>query len=246
MRPLPHSTILCVPQSRCAARRGYTAIEVLAMAVTVMAIGSAAVITMQKTSMTANLDAPEGRRREHHRAFRSSASSESMQWTLPNREPGGQQPVELPHPGKREQRQRGGSCTRSPGDGKAGNRRDHMSPAFDILEAFDLGLRGVWERPISASTCGSRGSLRRHRGQHAHQADVRVIWPMMILNARCRTSATPTRRSSPTRTTTRGAIRDPGADPDRPVFHAIVDHHPARTWRCNEAPHPTARLRSSS
>lgn len=76
--PLPR------PASTAArAARGYTAIEVL-MAMTVMAIGGAAVITMQKTSVTGNLDARKADvANAIARTWVERLQRDAMAWTLP-------------------------------------------------------------------------------------------------------------------------------------------------------------------
>ena len=69
--------------------RGYTAIEVL-MAMTVMAIGGAAVITMQKTSVTANLDARRADvANSIARTWVERLRRDAMAWTLPGPAGGG-------------------------------------------------------------------------------------------------------------------------------------------------------------
>ena len=66
-----------------AARRGYTAVEVL-MAMTVMAIGAAAVMTMQKTSVQGNLDARKTDiANSIARTWVERLQRDAMQWTLP-------------------------------------------------------------------------------------------------------------------------------------------------------------------
>ena len=65
------------------AARGYTAVEVL-MAMTVMVIGAAAVISMQKTSVTGNLDARQTDIANGiGRAWMERIERDAMQWTCP-------------------------------------------------------------------------------------------------------------------------------------------------------------------
>jgi prepilin-type N-terminal cleavage/methylation domain-containing protein len=70
------------PRSR--GRRGYTAIEVL-MAMTVMAVGAAAVMSMQKASIQGNLDARKADIANGiARTWVERLQRDAMQWTLPN------------------------------------------------------------------------------------------------------------------------------------------------------------------
>lgn len=65
-------------------RHGYTAVEVL-MAMTVMAIGAAAVISMQKASVQGNLEAHEADvAASVARMWVDRLQRDAMQWTLPN------------------------------------------------------------------------------------------------------------------------------------------------------------------
>ncbi len=121
------------PARRPHLARGYTMIEVL-MAMTVMAIGGAAVITMQKTSVTGNLDARKADvANAIARTWVERLQREAMQWTLPsNEEPDRQQPRERAGP-------RATSSTRPeqwflPSQDMGQNGvNETMSPAFDIL-----------------------------------------------------------------------------------------------------------------
>ncbi len=66
------------------ASRGYTAIEVI-MAMTVMTIGAAAVMSMQKTSIQGNLDARKtDMANSIARMWVERIERDAMQWTLPN------------------------------------------------------------------------------------------------------------------------------------------------------------------
>jgi prepilin-type N-terminal cleavage/methylation domain-containing protein len=198
--------------------RGYTAIEVL-MAMTVMAIGGAAVITMQKTSVTANLDARRA----------DVANSIARTWV--------------------ERLQRDAMAWTQPGPASAGNNignaliinevvagsgkwflpvqeagitvPETMSPAFDILGRdlpgpppfanpdFCVNVRLTW---LNQTALAPFGDLIR--------ADVRVLWPIGIINSYpgfCNT--TTAALADPN--TDPNATRDPNADPSAPVFHTI-------------------------
>src|ERR1700736_63654 len=68
---------------RSGAALGYTAVEVL-MAMTVMAVGSAAVISMQKASMQGNLDARKTDvANSIARLWVERIKRDAMQWTTP-------------------------------------------------------------------------------------------------------------------------------------------------------------------
>jgi prepilin-type N-terminal cleavage/methylation domain-containing protein len=195
--------------------RGYTAIEVL-MAMTVMAIGGAAVITMQKTSVTANLDA---RRADVANAIARTwverLQRDAMSWTLPG--PGGN----------------GTNITNTliinnnvtgawflP-DGALGKTvPETMSPGFDILGRdlpqaqlasadFCVNVRLTW---LTATALPPFGDLIR--------ADVRVLWPIGIINSRGAFCNEATAQFADPNTDP-GAVRDPNADPNAPVFHAL-------------------------
>ena len=185
-----------------ATSRGYTAVEVL-MAMTVMAIGGAAVITMQKTSVTANLDARKADvANAIARTWVERLQRDAMAWTLPG--PGGNGnnigntlivgnvvnnanawflPANPPTPGT-------------------------WSPAFDILGRdvalanadFCVNVRLNW---LTNTGVPPGGDLIR--------ADVRVIWPVGIFNS------APNFCNPAT-----AALDDPNsADPNALLFHAI-------------------------
>jgi Tfp pilus assembly protein PilV len=80
MRPSP-SSLRWARRGRAA---GYTAVEVL-MAMTVMVIGAAAVMSMQKTSVTGNLDARKTDMANNiARQWVERLQRDSMQWTCPS------------------------------------------------------------------------------------------------------------------------------------------------------------------
>jgi prepilin-type N-terminal cleavage/methylation domain-containing protein len=77
MRPCPAPTVR-------SARRGYTVIEVL-MAMTVMSIGAAAVMSMQRASVQGNLDARETDiANSIARTWVERLQKDAMSWTLPS------------------------------------------------------------------------------------------------------------------------------------------------------------------
>jgi hypothetical protein len=209
------------PRSRSrAGSAAYTVIEVL-MAMTVMAIGGAAVITMQKTSVTGNLDA---RRTDVANAIARTwverLQRESMLWTLPGR----QNPalsnlsnalilnnvVTAPNLWFLPTQEMG-----------LGGGTETMSPAFDILGRdlpagsmntadFCVHVRLQWLGLTPGTLPG--GDLIR--------LDVRVVWPVGILNSApgfCNpaSAALVDPNADPL------VLRTSGADPNEPAFHAI-------------------------
>jgi prepilin-type N-terminal cleavage/methylation domain-containing protein len=79
MRPLTR-----LPPPRKPSSRGYTAVEVL-MAMTIMTIGAAAVMSMQKASIQGNLDARKtDAANAIARTWVERLQRDAMQWTLPN------------------------------------------------------------------------------------------------------------------------------------------------------------------
>lgn len=208
---------MTLPRPSSMTARGYTAIEVL-MAMTVMAIGGAAVISMQKTSVTANLDA---RRADVANAIARTwverLRKDAMAWTLPGPAGGGNNignaliiaNVQTP-----------------PGNWFLPIQRmnqtvpETMSPGFDILGRdlpqaqlaaadFCVNVRLTW---LGASATPPGGDLIR--------ADVRVLWPVGIINSlpgfcNLGTAALDDPNLDP------AAKVNPGADSNAPVFHTL-------------------------
>jgi hypothetical protein len=206
-------------------------IEVL-MAMTVMAIGGAAVITMQKTSVTGNLDA---RRADVANALARTwverLQRESMMWTTPSREsPTGSNLASAPVLG---------TIIAAPGtwflptqDMGQNGVNETMSPAFDILGRdlpqgslgsadFCVHVRLQW---LGTTLIAPFGDLMR--------ADVRVVWPVGIVNAlpgfcNAANAALLDPNTDP------AVLRVAGSDPNQPAFHAI---YLTTTIRENAAP----------
>lgn len=187
------------------------------MAMTVMAIGGAAVMTMQKTSVVGNVDARRADvANSIARTWLERLQRDSMQWTLPGPEGGTSNLANALILA---------NVNSIPGrwflpTGEMGQTGvvEMMSPAFDILGRdlpqasltkadFCVNVRLTW-LPQAPSPL----DLIR--------AEVRVIWPMGILNARpgfCNT--TTAALADPN--TDPSAMRLTGADPNAPVFHTL-------------------------
>jgi prepilin-type N-terminal cleavage/methylation domain-containing protein len=159
--------------------RGYTAVEVL-MAMTVMTIGAAAVISMQKASVQGNLDARKTDvANSIARTWVERLQRDAMQWTLPNSaNPAGNNI---------------GNALLISGNVTGlwfrptqylGSTPETMSPGFDILgrdlpsasmatAQFCVNVRLTWLVPAALGASPPEPGLIR--------ADVRVLWPRGIL-----------------------------------------------------------------
>jgi prepilin-type N-terminal cleavage/methylation domain-containing protein len=195
--------------------RGYTAIEVL-MAMTVMAIGGAAVITMQKTSVTGNLDA---RRADVANAIARTwverLQRDGMAWTLPS---GESTQSNLGNARILGQINTGEGQWFLPDQEMNVTVPETMSPAFDILGRdlpqalegsadFCVHVRLSW----LTQTTPPLGDLIR--------ADVRVIWPIGIINSFPGFCTATANAADPN--TVAGANVGPNADPAAPIFHTL-------------------------
>jgi prepilin-type N-terminal cleavage/methylation domain-containing protein len=195
--------------------RGYTAVEVL-MAMTVMAIGGAAVITMQKTSVTANLDA---RRADVANAIARTwverLQRDAMAWTLPGALGSGNNIGPLL-----------ANATPPPAQWflptqDMGNAVPVVnSPGFDIL-GRDLSLADL---PIADFCVNVRLTFLTQTalppGGDLIRADIRVIWPIAIINSdpgfcNANTAALADPNQDP------AALRAVNADPGTPLFHTL-------------------------
>ncbi len=213
-RPLPARPYT---STRARAARGYTAIEVL-MAMTVMAIGGAAVITMQKTSVTGNLDARKADvANAIARTWVERLQRDAMAWTLPSSAGNGNNLANALVVG---------NILKAPGlwffpDQEIGQTvPETMSPAFDILgrdlpEAlegsadFCVSVRLSW---LTQTALPPGGDLIR--------ADVRVFWPIGIINSFpgfCNAAIA----GADDPNTVGGAHVAPNPDPAALVFHTL-------------------------
>jgi hypothetical protein len=189
------------------------------MAMTVMAIGGAAVITMQKTSVTANLDARKADvANAIARTWVERLQRESMRWTLPNRL-------------NMVANNLGSALILNNVNNATGrwflpNQElglngpiETMSPGFDIL-GRDLPLADLPTADFCVNVRLSWLATSPTPGNTLIRADVRVIWPMMVLNSLPNFCNVTTAQLADPNTDT-GAIRYSGADPNQPVFHAL-------------------------
>jgi prepilin-type N-terminal cleavage/methylation domain-containing protein len=192
---------------------GYTAIEVL-MAMTVMAIGGAAVITMQKTSVTGNLDARRADvANSIARTWVERLQRESMAWTQPGPSGGASNLTNAPVLN---------NIVMSPGawflpTQEMGGVPETASPGFDIL-GRDLALADLPNADFCVNV--RLTFLTQAAPQDLIRADVRVIWPIGIINSypgfcnpQLATSADPNTGGMP--------VIAPNADPNTPIFHAL-------------------------
>jgi prepilin-type N-terminal cleavage/methylation domain-containing protein len=208
-----------LPHPASSLSRGYTAIEVL-MAMTVIAIGGAAVITMQKTSVTGNLDARKADvANAIARTWVERLQRDAMAWTLPGPENTAGNNI-------------GNALI--VGNIVAANGKwflpaqemgltvpETASPAFDILGRdlpgpppfanadFCVNVRLTW---LTKTGVPPGGDLIR--------ADVRVLWPIGIINSfptfcNAAIAGLDDPNAAP------GATTDPNADPNAPIFHTL-------------------------
>jgi prepilin-type N-terminal cleavage/methylation domain-containing protein len=188
--------------------RGYTAIEVL-MAMTVMAIGGAAVITMQKTSVTGNLDA---RRADVANAIARTwverLQRESMSWTqLGNLTNAKVLNNVVAPPG----------VWFLPEQDMGVTVPETASPGFDIL-GRDLPLAQLPNADFCVNVRLTYLTVPP-APLDLIRADVRVIWPIGIINSLpgfCNDQVAALDDPN-----TAKAITDKNADPNAPIFHAI-------------------------
>jgi type II secretory pathway pseudopilin PulG len=221
--------------ARRRAGAGYTVIEVL-MAMTVMAIGGAAVMTMQKTSVTANLDARKTDvANSIARLWEERLQRDAMQWTMPNPENPGQNNMSKAAILNAGLGMMAGTTSATGAwflptqEMATAGTVETMSPAFDILgrdvpdlDNADFCVNVRLSYMVTNTTVGNQ----------LVRADVRVIWPVGILNTLPKfcndnTAALLDPNTDP------GALRNPNADPNQPVFHAI---YVTTTLRENTAP----------
>jgi type IV pilus assembly protein PilV len=143
------------------------------MAMTVMAIGAAGVITMQKTTILGNLDARKGDIASSiSRTWVERLERDSMQWTLPS-------PTN-PTNNMTNAKLLSGHVTGKwflPTD-YMGASPETMSPAFDIL-GRDLAVADMG----NAVFCANVRLTYLSADQLLIRADVRVLWARGISNA---------------------------------------------------------------
>jgi prepilin-type N-terminal cleavage/methylation domain-containing protein len=160
-------------RSACNRPRGYTAVEVL-MAMTVMAIGASAVMSMQKASVQGNLDARKvDVANSIARTWVERLQRDSMQWTAPG-------PTTGPNSNLAT------AAVISNGITGVGNwvfpdqyiaATPPFSPAFDIL-GRDLAVADLGNAVFCANV-----RLTWLTTNELARADVRVLWPRGITNS---------------------------------------------------------------
>jgi prepilin-type N-terminal cleavage/methylation domain-containing protein len=190
---------------RAEQQRGYTAVEVM-MAMTVMAIGVAAVMTMHKTSVTANLDARKtDMANAIGRAWVERLQRDSMSWTAPS----SVNPTGDNFANALLLASHVNGTWYLPTDEMNQTNPETMSPGFDILgrdlaqadlptALFCVNVRLTWL--VARALPAEPGLIR---------ADVRVLWPRGI-------GTTPTGFCNP------GTASQDNPDPNvPPLYHAI-------------------------
>jgi prepilin-type N-terminal cleavage/methylation domain-containing protein len=202
-----------------AGTRGYTVIEIL-MAMTVMAIGGAAVMTMQKTSVAANLDARKADvGNAIARTWVERLQRDAMQWTLPS--PLAPTTNNIAKAAIIAQINSTGGNWFLPNQelGTSPSGTETMSPAFDILgrdlpgdqmgsAVFCVNVRLKWL---------TNGNLP----SDLIRADVRVIWPMGITNSLPSFCSAAVAAATPDPNDNPGILRETGADGNQLAFHAL-------------------------
>ncbi len=200
-----------IVSTRSPGERGYTAVEVL-MAMTVMAIGAAAVISMQKASMQGDMDARQTDiANSIARTWVERLQKDAMQWTLPSSaNPTGNNCANAQI-----------ACNQVTGNWflptqYMGGTPETWSPGFDILGRdlatanllgafFCVNVRLTWL--VQPSLPVEPGLIR---------ADVRVLWPRGVYNS-------PVGKNIGFCTAAVGAQVDPNAFSagQQPQYHAI-------------------------
>jgi prepilin-type N-terminal cleavage/methylation domain-containing protein len=165
-----------------ATARGYTAVEVL-MAMTIMAIGAAAVMSMQKAAIQGNLDARKtDLANSIARTWVERLQRDAMNWTMPSSAyPTGDDFAAArliqPYVGKGWYLPTALMKITTP---------ETMSPGFDILgrdvefndlpnAQFCVNVRLTWLTPPALTASPVEPGLIR--------ADVRVLWPRALFNS---------------------------------------------------------------
>ena len=200
-----HAPSFAGPPPESSGPGGYTAVEVL-MAMTVMAIGAAAVISMQKASVQGNLDARKTDvATAIARTWVERLQRDSMQWTLPSS--ANTAGNNFANAKLLATHVTGGWFL--PIDEMGQSNPETMSPGFDILgrdlaagdldtALFCVNVRLTWLVPPVLPT--EPGLIH---------ADVRVLWPRAIIN-------------SPGAFCNAAEAAKPNPDPaNPPLFHAL-------------------------
>jgi prepilin-type N-terminal cleavage/methylation domain-containing protein len=195
------------PASRSRAA-GYTAVEVL-MAMTVMAIGAAAVISMQRASMQGNMDARQTDiANAIARTWVERLQEDAMQWTLPS-----------------SSNPAGNNCSTAqiacnnvtsawflPTQYSAAGKNVVWSPGFDILGRDDSDLTNAFfcvnvrlTYLVNPAPPVEPGLIR---------ADVRVLWPRGLYGSPIGLGTSPCNAAT-------AKLEDPNGNAQQPLYHAI-------------------------
>jgi len=166
------ATLPSVRNARTRRPRGYTAIEVL-MAMTVMSIGAAAVISMQKAAVQSNLDARKTDvANSIARTWVERLERDAMQWTLPGT-------VNKTQNNMNNALLLSGHVTGQwflPNQYVGTTTPEAMSPGFDIL-GRDLAVADL---PSAQFCVNVRLTWLNPPTNDLMRADVRVLWPRGI------------------------------------------------------------------
>jgi prepilin-type N-terminal cleavage/methylation domain-containing protein len=162
-----------------AASRGYTAVEVL-MAMTVMAIGAASVISMQKASIQGNLDARKTDiATSIARAWIERIQRDAANWT----QPGPTNPV--PPPGNLSLAQVLNAASAAPGTWILPTQYNAPTPPTTaaLSPGFDILGRDLASADLSSAIFCTNVRLTWLTANQLARVDVRVLWPRGISNS---------------------------------------------------------------
>lgn len=182
-------------RSRARRERGFTALEVL-ISMAIMFMGAAAVMTMQKTSIQANLDARKADvAGSIARTWVERIRRESMRWTQPTSTNPASNLASVP-----------GLSSHIVAGGPGGWFRPtedmiaHQTPAGTVETmsyAFDILGRDLAMGDITTPSSGANiafcveAQLTELISNYAYRVDVRVVWPRQIASVPNATGATP-------------------------------------------------------
>lgn len=159
------------------ATRGYTAVEVL-MAMTIMAIGAASVISMQKASIQGNLDARKTDiATSIARAWIERIQRDAMQWTTP----GPTNPVAPP--GNLSAALVLNAASAAPGTWILPSQYIASTSTPPISPGFDILGRDLASADLATALFCTNVRLTWLTPNQLARVDVRVLWPRGISNS---------------------------------------------------------------